>query len=76
MGGDGDKVQAEFAQELNEVINTKCYKKEWVNIFTEFGFQTKHTINMKNLKGTNYMSINIFGSHVFIAKLSVKLEVL
>jgi len=56
MGGDGNKGQAEIFQQLDEIINTKCYREAGVNICTDCGFQTKHMTNMKNHIETKHMS--------------------
>jgi len=56
MGGDGNKGQAEIFQQLDEIINTKCYREAGVNICIDCGFQTKHMTNMKNHIETKHMS--------------------
>jgi len=59
MGGDGNKGQAEIFQQLDEIINTKCYREAGINICTDCGFQTKHMTNMKNHIETKHMSYQL-----------------
>jgi len=56
MGGDGNKGQAEIFQQLDQIINTKCYREAGINTCTDCGFQTKHMTNMKNHIETKHMS--------------------
>jgi len=57
MGGtDGNKGQSEILQQLDEIINTKCFKEGGINTCSDCGYTTKHMTNMKSHIETNHMA--------------------
>jgi len=53
---DGNKGQAEILQQLDEIINTKCFKDGGINTCSDCGYTTKHMTNMKSHIETNHMA--------------------
>jgi len=53
---DGNKGQAEILQQLDEIINTKCFRDGGINTCSECGYTTKHMTNMKSHIETNHMA--------------------
>jgi len=53
---DGNKGQAEILQQLDEIINTKCFRDGGISTCSECGYTTKHMTNMKSHIETNHMT--------------------
>merc|ERR1719186_2538742 len=56
VGADGNKGQSEILQQLDEIINTKCYREGGINTCSEWGFTTKIMTNMKSHIEPNHMA--------------------